>query len=200
MSSVRKSTLVDGYIWRKYGQKEVAGTKHPRSYYRCVHKPDRGCDATRQAQQTDDDPSLFDVAYYGEHTCLPLENTQLLKQLPQRSSVPLAVGIKAAKESVAASGNSSPGSSSMTNAATPESQITYKTLPSDGQQEDTWMDHPDYGISDNSSGSDFDQRPYGHGPQDEYKEGVSTAPAVEHFPTSPTKLPWQDAQEHEYYR
>jgi hypothetical protein len=60
----------DSYLWRKYGQKEIKNSKHPRLYYRCSYKDDHGCTATKQVQQSeDDDPSLFVVTYFGEHFC-----------------------------------------------------------------------------------------------------------------------------------
>ncbi|XP_065049074.1 transcription factor WRKY45-2-like [Musa acuminata AAA Group] len=62
-------TNEDGYAWRKYGQKDIHGAAHPRSYYRCIHKHDRGCQATRQVQKTEDDVSVFSITYMGEHTC-----------------------------------------------------------------------------------------------------------------------------------
>ena len=40
-----------------------------RSYYRCTHKSDRGCDAKRQVQACETDPSKYAITYYGEHTC-----------------------------------------------------------------------------------------------------------------------------------
>ncbi|KAG8047061.1 hypothetical protein GUJ93_ZPchr0008g12477 [Zizania palustris] len=61
----------DGHSWRKYGQKDILGAKHPRGYYRCTHRNSQGCTATKQVQRTDDDPSVFDVVYHGEHTCRP---------------------------------------------------------------------------------------------------------------------------------
>ncbi|XP_062191415.1 transcription factor WRKY19-like [Phragmites australis] len=61
----------DGYCWRKYGQKDILGAKHPRAYYRCTHRNSQNCPATKQVQRTDDDPTLFDVVYHGEHTCRP---------------------------------------------------------------------------------------------------------------------------------
>ncbi|CAD6236205.1 unnamed protein product [Miscanthus lutarioriparius] len=65
---VTSGTTVDGFIWRKYGQKDINGHKHPRLYYRCAHK-DQGCNATRRVQQTQDQPAAYEIAYYGEHTC-----------------------------------------------------------------------------------------------------------------------------------
>ncbi|WOL08286.1 putative WRKY transcription factor 41 [Canna indica] len=62
--------LEDGYSWRKYGQKEILGAKHPRGYYRCTHRNSVGCLATKQVQRSDKDPWLFDITYRGEHTCL----------------------------------------------------------------------------------------------------------------------------------
>ncbi|WOK95741.1 hypothetical protein Cni_G04448 [Canna indica] len=70
--------LEDGHSWRKYGQKDILGAKHPRAYYRCTHRNTQGCPATKQVQRSDDDPLLFDITYLGTHSCL---------QKPQRSSV-----------------------------------------------------------------------------------------------------------------
>ncbi|XP_073141949.1 probable WRKY transcription factor 53 [Henckelia pumila] len=59
----------DGYNWRKYGQKDIQGTSHPRAYFRCTHRHTQGCLATKQVQQIDGCPSTFDVIYRGKHTC-----------------------------------------------------------------------------------------------------------------------------------
>lgn len=64
-------TSKDEYSWRKYGQKEIHGSKFPRSYFRCTHKYDQGCQATKQVQKSEDDPSLLMITYIGEHTCSP---------------------------------------------------------------------------------------------------------------------------------
>ncbi|RWW06675.1 hypothetical protein BHE74_00049734 [Ensete ventricosum] len=60
----------DGYSWRKYGQKDILGSKHPRGYYRCTHRIAQGCPATKQVQRSDEDPLLFHVTFRGTHTCL----------------------------------------------------------------------------------------------------------------------------------
>ncbi|KAJ3683388.1 hypothetical protein LUZ60_013615 [Juncus effusus] len=62
--------LDDGFSWRKYGQKDILGAKHPRGYYRCTHRNSQSCLATKQVQRTDDDPTVFDVIYQGTHTCV----------------------------------------------------------------------------------------------------------------------------------
>ncbi|PIN21369.1 hypothetical protein CDL12_05914 [Handroanthus impetiginosus] len=59
----------DGHAWRKYGQKVILNTKHPRNYYRCTHKFDQSCQATKQVQKIQDDPPLFRTTYHGHHTC-----------------------------------------------------------------------------------------------------------------------------------
>ncbi|KAI4355205.1 hypothetical protein L6164_003999 [Bauhinia variegata] len=64
-----EGSLDDGYSWRKYGQKDILGSKFPRGYYRCTHKNVRGCLATKQVQRCDDDPSILEVTYRGRHTC-----------------------------------------------------------------------------------------------------------------------------------
>ncbi|KAF3783929.1 putative WRKY transcription factor 70 [Nymphaea thermarum] len=61
----------DGYAWRKYGQKDILGSKFPRSYFRCTHKFDQGCPAIKQVQRLDHNPSLLQITYMSSHTCKP---------------------------------------------------------------------------------------------------------------------------------
>ncbi|KAE8662732.1 Detected protein of unknown function [Hibiscus syriacus] len=61
--------LDDGFSWRKYGQKDILGSKHPRGYYRCTHRGVRGCSAMKQVQRSGDDPTIFEITYIGDHTC-----------------------------------------------------------------------------------------------------------------------------------
>ncbi|PAN20313.1 hypothetical protein PAHAL_3G338800 [Panicum hallii] len=60
----------DGYTWRKYGQKDILGSRYPRSYYRCTHKNYYGCEAKKKVQRLDHDPFMYEVTYCGNHTCL----------------------------------------------------------------------------------------------------------------------------------
>ncbi|XP_020244498.1 probable WRKY transcription factor 46 [Asparagus officinalis] len=69
----------DGHQWRKYGQKKIHNSKHPRSYYRCTHSDDQKCQATKLVQQEDDDSQLFKVIYSNKHTC----NDTMLDNSPQ---------------------------------------------------------------------------------------------------------------------
>ncbi|KAJ8753047.1 hypothetical protein K2173_011815 [Erythroxylum novogranatense] len=62
-------SLDDGFSWRKYGQKYILGTKHPRGYYRCTHRNVQGCLATKQVQKSDNDPTILEIRYRGSHTC-----------------------------------------------------------------------------------------------------------------------------------
>ncbi|XP_074555803.1 transcription factor WRKY19-like [Curcuma longa] len=68
----------DGFTWRKYGQKEILGAKYPRAYFRCTHRTSQGCPAKKQVQRSDDDPSVYDVTYHEDHTCIeqPREEEQ----------------------------------------------------------------------------------------------------------------------------
>ncbi|KAK4835069.1 hypothetical protein QYF36_004824 [Acer negundo] len=63
------STIEDGHAWRKYGQKDILNTKYPRSYFRCTHKYERGCKATKQVQKMEDNPQMYETIYIGNHTC-----------------------------------------------------------------------------------------------------------------------------------
>ncbi|KAK4741236.1 hypothetical protein SAY87_024824 [Trapa incisa] len=60
----------DGYSWRKYGQKDILLAKYPRSYYRCTYRNTQNCQATKQVQKSDHDPTMFEITYRGNHTCI----------------------------------------------------------------------------------------------------------------------------------
>lgn len=63
------SKLEDGYSWRKYGQKGILNSKYPRCYFRCTYKHEQGCQALKQVQQLEDDNRMFNITYFGQHTC-----------------------------------------------------------------------------------------------------------------------------------
>ncbi|KMZ67484.1 hypothetical protein ZOSMA_267G00370 [Zostera marina] len=67
-------SLEDGYHWRKYGQKDILGTKHPKGYFRCTYSQSRQCLATKHVQMSDGDRTVFDITYFGEHSCFPGES------------------------------------------------------------------------------------------------------------------------------
>ncbi|GMP96378.1 hypothetical protein CsSME_00045051 [Camellia sinensis var. sinensis] len=55
----------DTWAWRKYGQKPIKGSPHPRSYYRCSSS--KGCLARKQVERSESDPEMFVVTYTAEH-------------------------------------------------------------------------------------------------------------------------------------
>ncbi|KAG6523421.1 hypothetical protein ZIOFF_013278 [Zingiber officinale] len=52
------------------GEAELAFLDRRRAYFRCAHRASHGCPAKKQVQRSDDDPSVYDVTYHGDHTCL----------------------------------------------------------------------------------------------------------------------------------
>ncbi|KAJ6939827.1 WRKY transcription factor 7 isoform X1 [Populus alba x Populus x berolinensis] len=55
----------DDYSWRKYGQKPIKGSPHPRGYYKCSSV--RGCPARKHVERALDDSMMLTVTYEGEH-------------------------------------------------------------------------------------------------------------------------------------
>ncbi|GER57776.1 WRKY DNA-binding protein 21 [Striga asiatica] len=55
----------DEYSWRKYGQKPIKGSPHPRGYYKCSSM--RGCPARKHVERCLEEPSMLIVTYDGEH-------------------------------------------------------------------------------------------------------------------------------------
>ncbi|KAJ4845416.1 hypothetical protein Tsubulata_043355 [Turnera subulata] len=68
--------LDDGYKWRKYGQKVVKNTQHPRSYYRCTQD---NCRVKKRVERLAEDPRMVITTYEGRHAHSPshdLEDSQ----------------------------------------------------------------------------------------------------------------------------
>ncbi|AES72754.1 putative transcription factor WRKY family [Medicago truncatula] len=73
--------LDDGYKWRKYGQKVVKNTQHPRSYYRCTQD---NCRVKKRVERLAEDPRMVITTYEGRHAHSPsneLEESQTQSEL-----------------------------------------------------------------------------------------------------------------------
>ncbi|KQJ98825.1 hypothetical protein BRADI_3g39340v3 [Brachypodium distachyon] len=53
----------DGYNWRKYGQKQVKNSDHPRSYYKCSHP---NCPVKKKVERCQDG-HITEIVYKGSH-------------------------------------------------------------------------------------------------------------------------------------
>ncbi|KAG7568933.1 WRKY domain [Arabidopsis thaliana x Arabidopsis arenosa] len=56
--------LIDGFRWRKYGQKVVKGNTNPRSYYKCTYQ---GCGVRKQVERSAADERAVLTTYEGRH-------------------------------------------------------------------------------------------------------------------------------------
>ncbi|KAI3923989.1 hypothetical protein MKW92_042226 [Papaver armeniacum] len=64
--------LDDGYKWRKYGQKVVKNSLHPRSYYRCTHT---NCRVKKRVERLSEDCRMVITTYEGRHTHSPCDDS-----------------------------------------------------------------------------------------------------------------------------
>ncbi|XP_071728928.1 probable WRKY transcription factor 30 [Rutidosis leptorrhynchoides] len=97
-----EEALDDGHSWRKYGQKDILGAKHPRGYYRCAYRHIDGCLATKYVQKIVDDPITFDITYRGSHTCNRRSHTELeiQQKTPQQNQVNFQTGRNVGTENI----------------------------------------------------------------------------------------------------
>ncbi|KAK7277179.1 hypothetical protein RIF29_18330 [Crotalaria pallida] len=63
--------LDDGYKWRKYGQKVVKNSLHPRSYYRCTHN---NCRVKKRVERLSEDCRMVITTYEGRHNHSPCDD------------------------------------------------------------------------------------------------------------------------------
>ncbi|KAG0448477.1 hypothetical protein HPP92_027817 [Vanilla planifolia] len=63
--------LDDGYKWRKYGQKIVKNSLHPRSYYRCTYN---NCRVKKRIERLSEDCRMVITTYEGRHTHSPCDD------------------------------------------------------------------------------------------------------------------------------
>ncbi|KFK21955.1 hypothetical protein AALP_AAs48252U000400 [Arabis alpina] len=56
--------LIDGFRWRKYGQKVVKGNTNPRSYYKCTYQ---GCGVRKQVERSAENERAVLTTYEGRH-------------------------------------------------------------------------------------------------------------------------------------
>ncbi|KAL6633865.1 hypothetical protein ACP70R_026536 [Stipagrostis hirtigluma subsp. patula] len=63
--------LDDGYKWRKYGQKVVKNSLHPRSYFRCTHS---NCRVKKRVERLSTDCRMVITTYEGRHTHTPCDD------------------------------------------------------------------------------------------------------------------------------
>ncbi|XP_010261027.1 PREDICTED: probable WRKY transcription factor 13 [Nelumbo nucifera] len=71
--------LDDGYKWRKYGQKVVKNTQHPRSYYRCTQD---NCRVKKRVERLAEDPRMVITTYEGRHVHSPSHDLDQSSQAP----------------------------------------------------------------------------------------------------------------------
>ncbi|KAI3759958.1 hypothetical protein L1987_50345 [Smallanthus sonchifolius] len=91
ITKVSSTLFDDGYAWRKYGQKVILNSKHQR----CTYKFEQRCQATKQVQKIDDEPSKYKIIYYGHHICNNLQRApQLNMEAPNHRDNSILISFK----------------------------------------------------------------------------------------------------------
>ncbi|MCO5614137.1 hypothetical protein L7F22_068418 [Adiantum nelumboides] len=57
-------TIDDGYVWRKYGQKDIKDRSYPRAYFRCAQ---HNCPIKKQTESSSDIEGSVLITYIGKH-------------------------------------------------------------------------------------------------------------------------------------
>nr|WFL37683.1 WRKY transcription factor 31 [Crocus sativus] len=78
---VMKSGSIDGYNWRKYGQKQVKSSDRSRSYYKCTNSD---CLAKKKVERCSDGRET-EITYMGNHNHEPPQKTRCPKERNQPS-------------------------------------------------------------------------------------------------------------------
>ncbi|KAK4797008.1 hypothetical protein SAY86_029334 [Trapa natans] len=156
MVMVSNNPSDDGHQWRKYGQKSILNTEFPRNYFRCTHKTDQGCQATKQVQKISNGPPMYQTTYYGHHTCRsPMRAPQIIPDDPNPSNSSIILSFKPEKspDNTAAHGIGT----HTTNIPFSMSQVhpsNYAMLERTGEDSSIWSEY-EYGYGCFTSPLDF---------------------------------------------
>ncbi|CAO2826644.1 unnamed protein product [Amaranthus hypochondriacus] len=71
----------DSWSWRKYGQKLLKGSLHPKGYYRC--STTKGCSAKKQVERCKEDASFLIITYTSTHNHPSPSNQKTSKKKAQ---------------------------------------------------------------------------------------------------------------------
>ncbi|KVH98671.1 DNA-binding WRKY [Cynara cardunculus var. scolymus] len=75
--------------------KTKRGCYKRRNYFRCTHKVDQGCQATKQVQMTEDKPPRYRITYNGHHTCKDLlRSPQIIFDSPDPSNTSIILNFE----------------------------------------------------------------------------------------------------------
>ncbi|VVB11048.1 unnamed protein product [Arabis nemorensis] len=95
-TSIVDRSSVDGYNWRKYGQKQVKGSECPRSYYKCTHPK---CPVKKKVERSLEG-QVSEIVYQGEHN-----HSKPSCPLPRRASSSSSSGFQKPPKAITSEGS-----------------------------------------------------------------------------------------------